>query len=90
MKIISKSERMNTITIEVNEEFVNDVMEVVKIINTDLCNHYKLKYEKNLFINFDELVENQLWFGLTYLREFAIEEIIEEKKSYMDDIFLIG
>jgi hypothetical protein len=37
MKIISKNEEKYTITIEVEEEFVDDLMDCVRIINTSLC-----------------------------------------------------
>jgi hypothetical protein len=61
-------------------------MDVVKILNIKLCNKYELEYQRNLFINFDELIVNQLWFRLTYLREGIINEIINEKISELKEM----
>jgi hypothetical protein len=85
MKIISKNEGMNTITIEVEEEFMNDLMDCVRLINTRLCEKYNLKYQRNLFTNFDELVVDLLRWKITYGIEDSINEIIENKKDWWEE-----
>jgi hypothetical protein len=85
MKIINKNDEKYTISIDVDNEFIRDLMEVVKIVNTELCNRYNLTYRKNRFMNFDELIENQLWFRLTYMREGIINEIIKDKISLLEE-----
>jgi hypothetical protein len=90
MKIISKNEEKYTITIEVDKEYVDDLMDVVRIINVELCNQYNLHYKKNLFIDFDELIVNELNFNFTHLREEKINEIIIDKRFWLDDVILCG
>lgn len=85
MKIVNKNDEKYTISIDVDNEFISDLMEVVKIVNTELCNRTNLTYRRNIFMSFDELIENQLWFRLTYMREGIINEIIEEKMSLLKE-----
>jgi hypothetical protein len=85
MKIISKNEEKYTITIEVEEEFVDDLMDCVRIINTSLCEEYDLYYRRNIFTNFDELVVELLRWKITYGREKSIHEIIELKKDWWEE-----
>ena len=88
MKIINKNDENYTISIEVDKDFIDDMMDVVKILNIELCNKYRIKYQRNIFINFDQLIVRELWFRLTYLREGSVKNIIEEKMSELDEILL--
>ena len=85
MNIISKNEEKVTVSIEVEEEFVDDLMDCVRIINTRLCEEYNLKYQRNLFTNFDELVVDLLRWKLTYGIGDSINEIIDNKKDWWEE-----